>query len=165
MANWQILVVRSGQPETLLEASKAWSTEQRWAARVSFSLVYNAMLDDLMRCRNPSPVYSHQFSGAALRAHAWRTRNDVCLYVSSVTFTGALPPLDSCAGLDALAFEAFDQTSVAVLTCIGKTWLFEQTQGDPILSPLLFAGNVGSGISGLAEDGAHRGYDPGRDPR
>lgn len=137
MPKWQILVVRSGQPETLLEASKAWTWEQRLSARVSFSLVYHAMLNDLMKGGQPNRVYSQDFAGVAVRGFAWRTGNDVCLYVSSVSFNGALPPADSCEGLDALAYEAFDQTSVAVITRVGKTWIFEQTQGDPILSPLL----------------------------
>jgi len=139
MPKWQILVVRSGQPETLLEASKAWTSEQRLSARMSFSLVYHAMISDVMAHGQPRPIYTYEFSGAALRAHAWRTKNNVCLYVSSVAFGRGLPPPDSCDGLDALAYESFDQTSVAVLTRAGRTWIFEQTQGDPILSPLLMA--------------------------
>lgn len=158
MPKWQILVVRSGQPETLLEASKAWTWEQRLSARVSFSLVYHAMLNDLMMGGQPNRVYSQGFAGVAVRAYAWRTRNNVCLYVSSVTFNGGLPPADSCEGLDALAYEAFDQTSVAVITRVGKTWIFEQTQGDPILSPLLITSDDADAPDGFSEASGNGGF-------
>lgn len=164
MPKWQILVVRSGQPETLLEASKAWSWEQRLSARVSFSLVYHAMLNDLLKGGQPSRIYSQDFSGAAVRAHAWRTRNNVCLYVSSVAFNGALPPADSCEGLDALAYEAFDQTSVSVITRAGRTWIFEQTQGDPILSPLLITGDETGAKGGFSEANPSSPYSDGQFP-
>lgn len=155
--NWQILVVRAGQPETLLEASKFWSWEQRLSARVSFSMVYHAMLNDLMKTGEPRQVYSNNLAGTAVRAHAWRTRNNVCLYATSVMFDGEPSTPDSCDGLDALAYEAFDQTSVSVITCVGKTWIFEQTQGDPILSPLLLAGDELGPVGGLCEDGSGYG--------
>lgn len=154
MPKWQILTVRSGQPETLLEASKEWSWEQRLSARMSFSLIYHDMLNDLMRDGMPQRFYSRDFAGAAVSVHAWRTDRDVCLYATTVAFDGTLPPPDSGAGLDALAYEAFDQTSVSIITCFGKTWLFEQTQGDPILSPLLAAYvDVDATPKGFCEDG------------
>lgn len=154
MPRWQILTVRSGQPETLLEASKAWTWEQRLSARMSFSLVYHDMLNDLMRYGAPQRFYSRDFAGAAVSAHAWRTHSNVCLYATTVAFDGTLPPPDSGAGLDALAYEAFDQTSVSIITCLGKTWLFEQMQGEPILSPLLAAYvDVDDAPTGFCDDG------------
>lgn len=158
---WKILVVRAGQPETLLEASRSWGWEQRLSARVAFSLAYHAMLGDLMKAGKSRRVYSRDLAGASVRAHAWRTGNDVCFYVSSVTLDSELPTPDSCYGLDELAYEVFDQTSVSVITCVGKTWIYEQVQGDPILSPSLFAGGDFEGnISGLSEGSAAR-YDGG----
>lgn len=154
MPKWQILTIRSGQPETLLEASKDWSWEQRLSARMSFSLVYHDMLNDLMRYGTPQRFYTRDFAGAAVSAHAWRTGSNVCLYATTVAFDGTLPPADSDAGLDALAYEALDQTSVSIITCFGKTWLFEQTQGEPILSPLLAAYvDVAAAPKGFCEDG------------
>lgn len=162
---WKILVVRAGQPETLLEASRSWGWEQRLSARVAFSLAYHAMLGDLMKTGKPRRVYSHDLAGASVRAHAWRTGNDVCFYVSSVTFDSEMPTPDSCYGLDELAYEVFDQTSVSIITCVGKTWIYEQVQGDPILSPTLFAGDDFEGnIGGLSEGNTIR-YDSGFPPR
>lgn len=152
---WKILVVRAGQPETLLEASRSWGWEQRLSARAAFSLAYHAMLGDLMKTGKPRRVYAYDLAGASVRAHAWRTGDDVCFYVSSVTFDSEVPTPDSCYGLDELAYEVFDQTSVSIITCVGKTWIYEQVQGDPILSPTLFAGDDFEGnIGGLSEGSA-----------
>jgi hypothetical protein len=160
--DWKILVVLAGQPETLLEASRSWSWEQRLSARVSFSLVYHAMLNDLMKSGKPRRVYSNDLAGTSLRAHAWRTGNDVCLYVSSVTFDGELLTPDDCYEPEVFEHEVFDQTSVSVITGVGKTWVFEQTQGNPILSPSLLAGDdLGGDAGGWCEDGPDSDYDEG----
>jgi len=155
---WKILVVRAGQPETLLEASRSWNWELRLAARGAFSLAYHTMLGDLMKTGKTRRVYSHKLAGASVRAHAWRTGNNVCFYVSSVTFDKERPAPDSCFGLDELAYEVFDQTSVSIITCIGKTWIFEQIQGDPILSPSLFAGDDFEGNIGGFSEGTATSY-------